>query len=74
MNRARQQSENHAIGMVNTPPRQVKAAAQAKFFQGLFDGFDHFHHAENLIYRRIFDKKHHTSKVASSNMSLDESD
>jgi hypothetical protein len=44
--------------MVNTPPRQVKAAPQTKFFEGVFDGIDHFLHAENLIDRGVFDKKH----------------
>jgi hypothetical protein len=44
--------------MVDTPARQVKATPQAKFFERVLDGFDHFLHAENLIDRRVFDEQH----------------
>ncbi len=54
MHGAGKQAEDHPIGMMDSAPRQLEAAAQGDLLERVFDRPDHLVDRENLADRSVF--------------------
>ena len=60
MDRTGQEAENHPIGVMDSPTRQIETAAEGHFFQSVFDCHDHLVHGDDLIDGSVFEEEHVT--------------
>jgi hypothetical protein len=62
VNRTGQETENHPVGMMDSPARQIETPTERHFFEGVFDGHDYLVHGDDLIDGSVFEEEHVTRK------------